>query len=467
MQSVQSAGRSSPALRYRDMEAAIEWLSNAFGFELQGVRRDTHERVSYAELSFGETIIMLGAVSGFEIDKLMRQPDEIGGTETQSCYYFVRDIEAHYSRACAEGAEIVLALKTQIDGQKGYTCRDPEGHLWTFGTYDPWHGRRVNAVPSVEDSNFGPLAFARDGHGNLPIKRLLAAGLLIPFGILGFGVGWFGSGSVEIPVATLAARAALLSSESEVRDQQPRPHTQAALGEARRLLSFEFSARQGAERASLAARAEAARERRLRISAQRAANGLAEQLASEQRAQELAQSSVSAMQRRLAARAILARKTESAIAAMRAAKNQAERAATEAQRRLLESAAASEQAMKGERERLTFIGENAKRNAEQAVAELRQQALKEQAARVAAEQETKTAQEELARERKSKQEAWNVVAQLKKRLAMAQGNPAKARATPTKVPATKSIAARPKVVKQKTASTSGAWDISAGPPFQP
>ena len=68
----------------------------------------------------------------------------------------------------------------------------------------------------------------------------------------------------------------------------------------------------------------------------------------------------------------------------------------------------------------------------QAVAELRQRALREQAARVAAEQETKSAQEELARERKSKQEAWNVVAQLKKRLTIAQGNPAKAKATPTR-----------------------------------
>ena len=426
---------------------------------------------SYAELSFGETIIMLGAVSGFEIDKLMRQPDEIGGAETQSCYYFVRDVEAHYARACAEGAEIVLALKTQVDGQKGYTCRDPEGHLWTFGTYDPWHGRRVNALAAVEGNNFRPSAFGRDGHGSFPVMRLLSVGLLIPAAIFGFGVGWFGSGSVPVPREPLAARAALLGSEPAVRDQQPRPHTQTALVEARRLLSFEFSARQAAERASLAARADAASERRLRISAQRAANGLAEQLSSEQRAEALAQSSVSAMRRRLAARAILASKTEMALAAMRAAKDQAERAATEAQRHLLESTAANavaEQAMKGERERLTFISDNARRDAEQAVAELRQQTLKEQAARVAAEQETKTAQEELARERKSKQEAWNVVAQLKKRLAMAQGNPVKAKATPTKAPqATKSVAARPKVDKQKTASTAGEWDISAGPPFQP
>ena len=162
-----------------------------------------------------------------------------------------------------------------------------------------------------------------------------------------------------------------------------------------------------------------------------------------------------------------------ALAALRAGKEQAERAATEAQRQLLEATAANavaDQAMKGERERLTFISDSARRNAEQAVVELRQQALKEQAARVAAEQQTKTAQEELARERKSKQEAWNVVAQLKKRLAVAQGNaqPVKAKAPLAKTrQAPKAAAKRPQVEEKKTASTAGEWGIFDGPPFQP
>ncbi len=148
---VQSAGgRSSPALRYRDMEAAIDWLSHAFGFELQAVRRDAHERVCYAELSFGETIIMLGAVSGFEIDKLMRQPDEIGGAETQSCYYLVRDVDAHYARACAEGAEIVLALKTQVDGQRGvYLSRPGRVICGRLGRMTPGTGGPSTPLPRL------------------------------------------------------------------------------------------------------------------------------------------------------------------------------------------------------------------------------------------------------------------------------------------------------------------------------
>ena len=38
----------------------------------------------------------------------------------------------------AAGAEIVLDIKTQDYGGRDYTARDPEGHVWTFGTYDPW-----------------------------------------------------------------------------------------------------------------------------------------------------------------------------------------------------------------------------------------------------------------------------------------------------------------------------------------
>jgi uncharacterized glyoxalase superfamily protein PhnB len=50
----------------------------------------------------------------------------------------VGEVDAHYAHAKAAGAEIVIDIKTQDYGGCDYTCRDPEGHVWTFGTYDPW-----------------------------------------------------------------------------------------------------------------------------------------------------------------------------------------------------------------------------------------------------------------------------------------------------------------------------------------
>ena len=81
---------------------------------------------------------MLGSVSDNEFGHLMKQPDEIGGAETMSAYLIVTDADAIYARAKSEGAEIVIEIKDEDYGGRGFTCRDLEGHIWNFGTYDPW-----------------------------------------------------------------------------------------------------------------------------------------------------------------------------------------------------------------------------------------------------------------------------------------------------------------------------------------
>ena len=127
-----------PSLRYRNALAAIDWLCHAFGFEKHAVYADG-VIVHHAQLTFGNGMIMLGSVDNASAwGKRIAQPDEIGGRETQACYVVVADADAHYAHAQAAGAEIVDELETKDYGGKGYSCRDPEGHLWSFGTYDPW-----------------------------------------------------------------------------------------------------------------------------------------------------------------------------------------------------------------------------------------------------------------------------------------------------------------------------------------
>ena len=69
--------------------------------------------------------------------------DEIGGAATQSCYFVVDDADAHYHKAKAAGADIVVDITDDDHGGRGYSCRDPEGHVWSFGTYDPWRRHPV------------------------------------------------------------------------------------------------------------------------------------------------------------------------------------------------------------------------------------------------------------------------------------------------------------------------------------
>ena len=127
-----------PCLRYRNAPAAIEWLCQAFGFQKHLVVRGEGETIAHAQLSFGNGMIMLGSVKESEFDRLMKQPDEIGGAETQSAYVIVSNADALYARAKAAGAKIVLDIKDEDYGGRGFSCRDLEGHLWNFGTYDPW-----------------------------------------------------------------------------------------------------------------------------------------------------------------------------------------------------------------------------------------------------------------------------------------------------------------------------------------
>jgi uncharacterized glyoxalase superfamily protein PhnB len=128
-----------PCLRYRDAPAAIAWLCEAFGFEKQAVYENPEGGIAHAQLTFGNGMIMLGSVNAATAwGKLMRQPDEVGGVETQSAYIVVEDADAVYTRAKAAGAEIVIDIKFEDYGGRGFSCRDPEGHLWNFGSYDPW-----------------------------------------------------------------------------------------------------------------------------------------------------------------------------------------------------------------------------------------------------------------------------------------------------------------------------------------
>jgi uncharacterized glyoxalase superfamily protein PhnB len=127
------------AMRYRDANDAIDWLCKAFGFEKHLVVPGENGTVAHAQLTLGNGMIMLGSARDDEFGRRVKPPRETGGIGTQSAYVIVEDADAHYARAKAAGAEIVMEVEDQDYGGRLYSCLDPEGHLWSFGTYDPWH----------------------------------------------------------------------------------------------------------------------------------------------------------------------------------------------------------------------------------------------------------------------------------------------------------------------------------------
>lgn len=125
-----------PTLRYRDGKAAIDWLCKAFGFAVKAVYEGPDGSIAHAELTHGSGMIMLGSAET-EFSRLVTTPAE-SGTPTGAIYVVVQDVDAHHARARTEGAEIVRAPRNQDYGGRDYTARDPEGYIWSFGTYDPW-----------------------------------------------------------------------------------------------------------------------------------------------------------------------------------------------------------------------------------------------------------------------------------------------------------------------------------------
>jgi uncharacterized glyoxalase superfamily protein PhnB len=133
-----------PGLRYRNAKAMIEWLCSAFGFQKQAVYEGPEGVVMHSQLTFGNGMIMVGSVdNGAQASNLLKQPDEIGGAETQTPYLVVSDIEAIYANAKLAGAKMLIDLEEKEYGGKAFSCSDPEGHIWHIGTYDPWAAEQV------------------------------------------------------------------------------------------------------------------------------------------------------------------------------------------------------------------------------------------------------------------------------------------------------------------------------------
>ena len=127
-----------PALRYRDAPAAIEWLCRVFGFEKHAVYPGPDNTIGHAELTLGGGMIMLGSEKDDAHGRRFKSPDDVGGFETRSAYIIVPDAEAVYARAQAAGAIILRAIQDTDYGSREFTVKDPEGHSWSVGTYDPW-----------------------------------------------------------------------------------------------------------------------------------------------------------------------------------------------------------------------------------------------------------------------------------------------------------------------------------------
>ena len=121
-----------PILTYRDARAAIAFLGDAFGFEERAAyaRADDPSIIEHAEMRwpFGGGI-MFGTAGKDDSPFGQRAPGN------DSVYVVCDDPDSLFERAVGAGAEVVRDLADEAYGSRGFTLRDPEGNLWSFGTY--------------------------------------------------------------------------------------------------------------------------------------------------------------------------------------------------------------------------------------------------------------------------------------------------------------------------------------------
>ena len=118
-----------PRLAYRDEQAALEYLVRVFGFEeVREARTDLGGHV-LAFLRIGDGILMIGREDA-QVHRI-HSPSGLGGSTVQ-IQVRVRDIESHYERAVAEGADITMPLEDAFYGERRYEASDLEGHRWHF-----------------------------------------------------------------------------------------------------------------------------------------------------------------------------------------------------------------------------------------------------------------------------------------------------------------------------------------------
>ncbi|GAA5068078.1 MerR family transcriptional regulator [Nocardia callitridis] len=123
--------RRIPTLVYQNIEAAHRFLTTVFGFEPGRLDRAPDGSVQHGEVTAGDGVIWLHAVS----ERFgLASPIALDGICTEGMSIVVDDVDAHFRHAKDEGAQIVYEPIDQPYGYREYSVRDLERRLWSFMT---------------------------------------------------------------------------------------------------------------------------------------------------------------------------------------------------------------------------------------------------------------------------------------------------------------------------------------------
>lgn len=122
-----------PTLVYRDGQAALKFLTDGLGFKLVASYPGAAEgSIAHSELAWPAG----GGVMVSSIDR-NAEPNEFDklADQTASVYLVCDDPDALWPKVMAAGATVVREMREEDFGSRGFSVADPEGNLWSIGTY--------------------------------------------------------------------------------------------------------------------------------------------------------------------------------------------------------------------------------------------------------------------------------------------------------------------------------------------
>ncbi len=132
--------RIYPMIAYEDTAAALDWLTEAFGFSERGKRYVKDDgTIGHAELEVGEGQVVMLATPTREYQSPRTHRDRCEAAArwldnpwvVDGLLVLIDDLEAHHARAVAAGASVIRQPEEGPDGRL-YTAEDLEGHRWMF-----------------------------------------------------------------------------------------------------------------------------------------------------------------------------------------------------------------------------------------------------------------------------------------------------------------------------------------------
>src|SRR5262245_37286342 len=261
----------TPVLRYRNPGAAARWLCEAFGFQEHESAQESDRHVKYILLRLADSCVLVRPIASSVFDDLMVEPSAVGGGNTHVLYVPVADAELHCARAQAAGAKVELEPQDDGLGGRFYSCRDPEGHLWSFGTktYGAASPART-ALTAVPGAPTPAKPLEGSGRGRRGVLARAGAGLLL---LAALSAGWllyeaYTQGAFEAGSALSTGAVEHGAPGEPTPELGRRLATQDLAADSAAQLGEEMSRRRAAEAGAAEAAAKLAEEQALRAAAE-------------------------------------------------------------------------------------------------------------------------------------------------------------------------------------------------------